>query len=734
MAELQIPKYPRDSDGRPLDLLAAVTVDLTGNGGGQFPSSVTGPDRMPIDKVGLVILDQSGNLVDLSAAGGMISASVAFVNDKTALASAPLTLGKIYLLSNPGWWVLTNKVGNTAAIARDTYQGLWVPSTIDTNKVWKRIWEGPLQASWFDVTDGQPDNAARIENMQGVLSSDTGRGAWIQLPYGDLNIDRSIGLNRPNIIQGYGAAKGMSGGSGSTRLLFPAGSNGFDIAVGGQQTKLRDFKMYTLGVLTTIGTANYAPGTSTTTITGCTLLDITNNQTIQLEGAGTSLVIPGRTAAMGVGSNVATLTDTDGYHGNAVGYIGQMIEIAGAGAAGAALIGYIGSWGVGTVNIVDAAGAALNASTAVTAAVITVRAPHIAKVIGGGGTATLTIDTYTDNPQAVTGAKIRHAATGIYSVIQCHASDLEIDGFQIGMALCGDTVAGAVADLCSGYNIMFGTGRIGLALQGTDAQVNAFYLCNFAGSEIGILDNSFLGNDFVNIHMAYNVGIVVYRQGAVSKVMGGYAETGTAYYAPDSGASTFWATVGMANGSGFQGVESGSGRLTVGRFKANKPVELAKGAFIGGGANMTRIQPGQTVPTDMTRVGSGIEMIFDGTRHWWYGLTQGGGNDKPWRLDALGLEFAYNAAVIANITTNGFNMASGKNIYMNNTQVLTSQRTGWTAATGTPSRGAFAAAAAGTVSAAYVQAEAQASRDRIAALEARLIALEADIRTHGLIN
>ena len=62
------------------------------------------------------------------------------------------------------------------------------------------------------------------------------------------------------------------------------------------------------------------------------------------------------------------------------------------------------------------------------------------------------------------------------------------------------------------------------------------------------------------------------------------------------------------------------------------------------------------------------------------------------------------------------------------------KQTGWTASTGTPARGAFAAAAAGTASATYVQAEANAALTRIAALEARLIALEADARTFGVIN
>lgn len=67
-------------------------------------------------------------------------------------------------------------------------------------------------------------------------------------------------------------------------------------------------------------------------------------------------------------------------------------------------------------------------------------------------------------------------------------------------------------------------------------------------------------------------------------------------------------------------------------------------------------------------------------------------------------------------------------------QVVGARIAGWTAATGTPARGAFAAAAAGTASAAYVQAELQGALNRIAALEARLIALQADLTTHGLIG
>lgn len=89
---------------------------------------------------------------------------------------------------------------------------------------------------------------------------------------------------------------------------------------------------------------------------------------------------------------------------------------------------------------------------------------------------------------------------------------------------------------------------------------------------------------------------------------------------------------------------------------------------------------------------------------------------------------------VAEVGPSGISLTTGKSLMVNYQQVVGARQTGWTAATGSPNRGSFAATAAGTASASYVQAEAQDSRNRIAALEARLIALEADCRAHGLIN
>jgi hypothetical protein len=68
------------------------------------------------------------------------------------------------------------------------------------------------------------------------------------------------------------------------------------------------------------------------------------------------------------------------------------------------------------------------------------------------------------------------------------------------------------------------------------------------------------------------------------------------------------------------------------------------------------------------------------------------------------------------------------------TQVVGARQTGWTAGTGTANKGAFATYAGHTASAAYVQAEAQSTDDATKANSQRIKAIEDALRTHGLIN
>jgi hypothetical protein len=67
-------------------------------------------------------------------------------------------------------------------------------------------------------------------------------------------------------------------------------------------------------------------------------------------------------------------------------------------------------------------------------------------------------------------------------------------------------------------------------------------------------------------------------------------------------------------------------------------------------------------------------------------------------------------------------------------QVVGARETGWTAGTGTANKAAFATYAGQNVSAAYVEAEAQATDDAAKANSQRIKAIEDALRTHGLIN
>jgi len=69
-----------------------------------------------------------------------------------------------------------------------------------------------------------------------------------------------------------------------------------------------------------------------------------------------------------------------------------------------------------------------------------------------------------------------------------------------------------------------------------------------------------------------------------------------------------------------------------------------------------------------------------------------------------------------------------------NVQVLGVRATGWTAATGTPNKGAFATYAGQTMAAGYVQATAQTTDNAVLANSQRIKAIEDALRTHGLIN
>ena len=72
--------------------------------------------------------------------------------------------------------------------------------------------------------------------------------------------------------------------------------------------------------------------------------------------------------------------------------------------------------------------------------------------------------------------------------------------------------------------------------------------------------------------------------------------------------------------------------------------------------------------------------------------------------------------------------------YVDNTQVLGPRQTGWTAATGTALKGAWATYAGQTHTGSYVQATIQALDNAVRDASQRIKALEDALRTHGQIN
>ena len=103
------------------------------------------------------------------------------------------------------------------------------------------------------------------------------------------------------------------------------------------------------------------------------------------------------------------------------------------------------------------------------------------------------------------------------------------------------------------------------------------------------------------------------------------------------------------------------------------------------------------------------------------------------------LTYAVNGVDLLRVTDTGIVRAYGvidadTEVRVSNVKVVGDRSLGWTAMTGTSSKGALAATSAGTASASYVQAELQTALNRIAALEARMRAYDSALFAHGLIG
>ena len=306
----------------------------------------------------------------------------------------------------------------------------------------------------------------------------------------------------------------------------------------------------------------------------------------------------------------------------------------------------------------------------------------------------------------------------------CQAYNWGGNGFNIvasaggGVGLEGNANCFSVIS-CSAYGC-----KNGMYLAGADANAGVVVGGDYSQNrEWGIRDDSFLGNTYSGVHTAGNVaGCYKTTPLAAACVFNGcYAEG-------DQPAPSFANTTIVVGGTWGAGTPGGvfTYGTTNGEVVSVSPNGQLRVVGPDGYNNTSLALPRQT-----------SSLFFGGTAYdncklqLYSDATSNGGYTVR-----AGFKHSFQVAFTESMAVDGTGMslASGKVLKVDGLQVLASRRTGWTAAIGTPNRGAFAAAAAGTASAAYVQSEAQDGRNRIAALEARLIGLEGDCRAHGLIN
>jgi hypothetical protein len=630
----------------------------------------------------------------------------------------------------------------SAKVSADPYQGIYVAPLSDSSGAtgaWVRKFSGPICLEWFGVTDGASNNAARVESAMSLVNA--ARGNWLLFPYGTITMDDTVHVTKPCRIEGHGmgsASSGGNAGSGSTLLIFPPGKTGFQLKHGpdggAQQTDISNLRIAASAINSATAAASYDPTPATTAALHTIILssgaaNFANGDVIVLSGANCQLIVPDRLFTTTAGSNIITFTSKDGkYRGNAVGYVGQAIDVLGAGfTAGTVITG----WSPNSITVSS------NAANSVTTQYCYLYGPLIAQVVSGGGTNTLTIDSSGNNPRKVTNATMRHLEPGVYATVQHHMTNVEVMGFLAGAILHGNTETGDAADNCLYTNCTFNSGRdvtapagFGVVAEGYDAQVNSFINCNFGGNSCGFLDMGFLGNDFYGCHWAFNNAVQVFNSGAQTKILGGYLETGTSYLATAGGTASFFGTVSMVPGEGFSGIQPSGGVTTIGNLEALGGAKLA-GAIIGNGSYQTIDAPGLNSVPGFALPANNITKQWTGSVHWWFTSNP---SNVPWRLDGAPLELWHNAVGTARTSATGFDLFAGKSYSVGGVQVVGARIDGWTAATGTASRGPFAAAAAGTASATYAASELQGALNRIAALEARLVAYDADLRAHGLIG
>lgn len=379
------------------------------------------------------------------------------------------------------------------------------------------------------VADGVTDCAAAFEAA--IEALDGTSGGLIQLndtPGSFYRLSRTVEITRACAIVGRGA--NYAEDFAPTVVKADSGVTAFHVWGGGGPSNpsgAPDTIIAQMLICAAGKNTNYQLGTITAGATSLTLDaagDFTNGQRIAIEGAGIQYPYQKATATTTNGSPTVTLAATGDQTPYA--WIGMYLVIPGAYAAPARVSGVAGT----TLTMES------NASGTVTAGAVSWCAPTLARIVSGGGTTTLTIDT-TLTITSMTNTRVTHADSAIVANNVTHVSHVSVgDGtsdFQ-GPALVyignlGDTARTKVANCATVKNVRVTNCRNALFVQGGDANASTFETINCINTrEWGIVDGSTLGNTYLGCHAQGGAGYITQDvPGCRAVFLGCYLESGT---------------------------------------------------------------------------------------------------------------------------------------------------------------------------------------------------------------
>jgi hypothetical protein len=453
---------------------------------------------------------------------------------------------------------------------------------------------GPVDLAKLGVSSSNSASANAAIVNAAIGAGAGGRGDWFLLPAGDIPMGPIADTDRPIILQGRG--QGGKDGKVPTNLIFNYGiGKGIEFKAGGlsdvgaQRSSLRDLRIDFQGTPLSNGVASYSTAAPNTINISSGAAFFANGAFVALEGAGTSYTVPGKTAQINSGSNTATITSADGA--NPLVYVGQWIDIAGAGLPAGTTVT---SWSGTTITLSN------NATATVSGAAYTIRYPLFGQITAGGGTSSITITT-PYQAQNCTGGVLRHMDCAVFASCTVDLHNVEINaqgssgilsaGGNCGLFFYGIAGEGTNADSSQCFNVKTG-GNLsfaGVICYGSDANVIGFHGCNFAGPKVSFLDNSILGQAISGgSHFAFNVGIVSILASSYCSLSQAYFEGGTSY--GGNGAQNWaYGCTGINNGYGWNCVGPSQNDGIFGNFPSIVAPTLQLLGNIGGATGGLRV-------------------------------------------------------------------------------------------------------------------------------------------------